>query len=234
MAEFGDLLARLTTAVARAAPAAPLSSRLCEAYRELAGATGAAITVRYREPHRITLCATDEVSSRLEDLQDVIGEGPGHSAAETGQIETCLVPASGTSRWTMFVEAAQDVVDDVVIHAVPMQPSDHVFGVVTLYQSPQPAPELGLPQTELQLLANALGAALIRDTTVLDDADDAELGPWGSRARVHQATGMIVASLHISPNDALALLRAHAYAHQTSLSDIATDVVERRLNFPYT
>ncbi len=72
---------------------------------------------------------------------------------------------------------------------------------------------------------------MIRDASVLDDdADDAS--PWASRARIHQATGMVVARLHISPEDALALLRAHAYAHQSTLPEIAASIVERRLNFP--
>ena len=48
---------------------------------------------------------------------------------------------------------------------------------------------------------------------------------------MHQAVGMTVAQLTIGPADALAILRAHAFAEGTSLDSIATDVVERRLDF---
>jgi len=54
---------------------------------------------------------------------------------------------------------------------------------------------------------------------------------WGSRAEIHQATGMVVAQLGISAADALARLRAHAFAEQRLLSEVARDVVARRLRF---
>lgn len=230
MAQLGDLLVRLTAAVAARGSDEPLSGRLCDSYRELAGAQSAAITVHYEEPARVTLCATDEFSAQLEDLQDVLGEGPGHSASTSGQIETCVVPAGASSRWSIFVDAAQDVVRSATIHAIPMHPDRDVFGVITLYQGPpQPQPALELHRHELQFLANVVGAALVTDGAAQDEVDT---GPWASRAEVHQATGMVVAQLKISPDDALAMLRAHAFAHQTTLSDLAAAVVDRRVRFP--
>ncbi|MEU0094833.1 ANTAR domain-containing protein [Kribbella sp. NPDC006257] len=52
---------------------------------------------------------------------------------------------------------------------------------------------------------------------------------WSARAEVHQATGMVVAQLHMPANDALAILRAHAY--DTTLAEIAHQVVIRQLDF---
>jgi len=227
VAQLSDLLHRLTGAITSRDPGQPLSTRLCDAYRELAGAEGAALTVNYESPNRVTLCTTNEVAHRLEDLQDVVGEGPGHSAAVSGQIEVCTVPATASSRWSIFVEAAQDLVRSAVIHAVPMHPDREVFGVITLYQDGG-GQRLALERAQLQFLANVVGAALVGDT----DATDATTGPWASRARIHQATGMVVAQMHVSPDDALAVLRAHAYGQQTTLSEIASAVVERRIKFP--
>ena len=56
-------------------------------------------------------------------------------------------------------------------------------------------------------------------------------GPWLSRDTIHQATGMVVAQLRVSPEDALAVLRAHAYGQQATLSEIASAVVDRRVKF---
>ena len=229
MEQFGALVGRLTTAITARDPNEPLSGRLCDSYRELAGANGAAITVRYEELERVTLCATDEYAAQLEDLQDVLGEGPGHSAATSGQIEMCVVPPTGSSRWSIFVEAAQDVVKTAAIHAIPMRPESDVFGVITLYQSPRPDVALGLERNELQFLANVVGAALVSEGASLDELNS---GPWSSRATVHQATGMVVAQMRLSPDDALALLRAHAYAQQMTLTDLASAIVERRVRFP--
>jgi hypothetical protein len=233
VAESGDLLARFAGALARnAQAAASLGERLCIAYRDLSGATGAAVTAWYGEPHRVTLGVTDDTSARLEDLQDVVGEGPGHAAWASGEIEVGMVPGEPATRWSLFTEAAEDVVDSAVIRAVPMRPRATPFGVLTLYWVPRPAPEPQLAPEQLQLLADAVGAALIRDTASANDAADVDVtGAWSSRAQIHQATGMVVAQLQISPEDALALLRAHAYAQQSSLPSVAVSVVERRLNF---
>jgi hypothetical protein len=50
-----------------------------------------------------------------------------------------------------------------------------------------------------------------------------------SRAEVSQATGMLVAQLEIEPAEALVRLRAHAYATGCSATDVARDILERRL-----
>ena len=48
---------------------------------------------------------------------------------------------------------------------------------------------------------------------------------------MHQATGMVVAQLGVHEDDALALLRAHAYSHDQSVGHTAHDVVTRHLTF---
>lgn len=227
MTDPEDLLARLARAIAATPIGNSLSSRLCHACQELTGAD-VAITVGYTSSHRVTLCATNELSSRLEDLQDVVGEGPGHTAAQTGEIQVCPFPPTSQERWSMFVEAAEDVVRMGTITAVPMRPGEQVFGVITFYQI-DPAKNLLLDERELLALAAAVGAALMRDPTAFDD--EVVQGPWSARAQIHQATGMVIAQLGVDAEDALALLRAHAYAGQTTLSAIAAAVVERKLSF---
>ena len=54
---------------------------------------------------------------------------------------------------------------------------------------------------------------------------------WSKRAEIHQATGMVVAQLDLSPTDAFARLRAHAFTEGVALGDVARDVVARRLRF---
>ncbi len=50
-----------------------------------------------------------------------------------------------------------------------------------------------------------------------------------SRAEVSQATGMLVAQLGIEPAEALVRLRAHAYATGRTATDVARDILDRRL-----
>jgi hypothetical protein len=52
---------------------------------------------------------------------------------------------------------------------------------------------------------------------------------FSHRAGVHQATGMVSAQLGIPVSNAFLRLRAHAYATERLLEDVARDVVGRRL-----
>ena len=48
---------------------------------------------------------------------------------------------------------------------------------------------------------------------------------------VHQAAGMVAAQLEVSVREALVRLRAYAFGHDRSLTDVARDVVDRKLRF---
>jgi hypothetical protein len=50
------------------------------------------------------------------------------------------------------------------------------------------------------------------------------------RVEVYQATGMIMGQLEVGPADALVRLRAHAFTSGQTASEVAWDVVERRLS----
>lgn len=49
------------------------------------------------------------------------------------------------------------------------------------------------------------------------------------RVEVYQATGMIMAELDVGSTEALLRLRAHAFAHGLTASEVAWTIVERRL-----
>jgi hypothetical protein len=71
----------------------------------------------------------------------------------------------------------------------------------------------------------------------LDGADEAlGAGPGGQppdlarhRAEIDQATGMVSAQLDVAIAEAFVRLRAYAYAQDRRLSDVARDIVARRL-----
>lgn len=224
-----ELLVKFARAIATTPATHALSERLCLASRNLAGADAAALTVAYADTNRVTLFATSELAARLEDLQEVMGEGPGYSAASHGRVEVCRLGTLAAERWPLFSAAALDLVGQATLHAVPMQPHERLFGVMTLYQLENPDAELALDEPTLVRLAAATGAALMRDPDALDQ--ELQDGPWQSRARIHQATGMVVAQLGLSSEDALAVLKAHAYAGETTLADMAERVVDRSIHF---
>jgi hypothetical protein len=197
------------------------------------GAEGGALTIAYTEPHRVTLCTTDDRAGRLEDLQDVLGEGPGPTAYESGnQVRARIGPAAGPGRagadprWPHFDQAVRDAFTSVQVIAIAIRPHAQTMGVLTCHLPVRDAPLLGL--AEAQFLGDAVGAALLKDPDHL--ATDLT-GPWANRALVHQATGMVTAQIRVRPDDALALLRAHAYARGWAVTTVAKAVVDRELDF---
>ncbi len=223
------LLLRLARAIASTPSAKALTERLCLASRDLAGADAAALSVVSASSDRVLLHATEDTAARLEDLQEVLGEGPGTSAATSGELQVCRLVEPAPSAWPRFAPAARDLAGPAAVHAVPMRPNDQVFGVLTLYRFGEPDRPLAMDGSALLRLAAATGAAVVRDPDAT--SEDLASGPWHSRARVHQATGMVVVQLGLGPDDALAVLRAHAYAGDTTLDDVAGHVLDRTLRF---
>ncbi|ADB30270.1 ANTAR domain protein [Kribbella flavida DSM 17836] len=228
MTDHAAILAQLARLAAADAKERHLAERLCEASRLILGVTGASITVDTATSNRITLASSDEVAARLEDLQELLGQGPCREAFQTGLPVTVDLGEQADERWPEFTRAAREAVGELRISCFPMRPSrQSVFGTLSLYVTEGDT----LPESTdtAQFLADAVGAALLRDPTSEDGVTGG--GAWSARAQIHQATGMVIAQLRLSTDDALAILRAHAYAHDTTLSDIAAKVVRRELDF---
>ncbi|HEX8496150.1 MAG TPA: ANTAR domain-containing protein [Actinomycetales bacterium] len=229
MTEKSELLARLATIVADDAARRPLTMRLCRACLTMLGGDGASITVEASVTDRVTLCATDDDAAALEDLQEVLGEGPGKDAYRSGvAVQASLGDdADAHDRWPRFTRAARERIGGGVLYALPMRPGPEVLGVLSVYLVvPRP---LRLPSASAQFLSDTVGAALLRDPLSTQDAEHS--GAWAGRSQIHQATGMVVAQLGLPVQDALAILRAHAFAHDMTMADLAREVVERRYDF---
>ncbi|TQM57936.1 GAF and ANTAR domain-containing protein [Humibacillus xanthopallidus] len=229
MRDRASILSELAKAVAVQERAMPLPERLCHAAVSIMGARGASLTIAYTAPHRVTLCSTDDEAARLEDLQDVLGQGPGPTAYRTGLQLRAGIGVWGEpvdARWVQFDEAVRDAFGAVRMTAIPVHPDGEILGVLTCHQPADSTPRL--EQDAAQFLADAIGVSILKDPDAL--ATDLS-GPWASRAQIHQATGMVVSQLRLSPDEALALLRAHAFAHTWPLARVAAAVVTRELDF---
>ena len=179
---------------------------------------------------------TDEVSELLAELQLTLGEGPGPDAAASGGpvLASDLDKVEAVRRWPAFAPAACQA-GAAAIFAFPLQVGAIRAGVMGLYRE-RPG----------SLSAFQLGDALVfadTATLLLLDAQDqtagqaeAGSGPGGQppdlalhRAEIDQATGMLTEQLSVGITEAFIRLRAYAYAHDQGLSDLARDIVARRL-----
>jgi hypothetical protein len=210
-----------------------LAERICQAAAEGLEVDGAAISLLTASTLRETLYATDATAELLEDLQFSLGEGPCVDAATSGGpvLIADLNDPTQTSRWPMYAAAVVDQARVGAVFAFPLQWGAINLGVLDLYRR-DPGPLSSAQVRDAISAADAAALMLLGLRTDPDPDGDAVWDrSWSKRAEIHQATGMVIAQLGINPTDAFARLRAHAFTEGVSLSDVARDVVARRLHF---
>jgi hypothetical protein len=225
----GDRLTRHWLRIAAAARGEPVSvAAVCAAAVTTVDASGAGVTVVVSPTVRDTAHATDAVAGEIEEWQLTLGQGPCVDALAAGG--PVLVPDLGeaqwAARWPAFAPAALRSGARAVF-ALPIQVGVIRLGVLDLYRT-RPG-SLSRPElADALLFADAAGTLLL-DVTGPDAAAAGD--PTVHNVQVHQATGMITVQLGVAVDVAFARLRAHAYAHDRRIGDVAREVVERRLRF---
>jgi hypothetical protein len=204
--------------------------RLCAAAVRGLPVSGAGVTVMAENGGRGVAAASDPVSEALEELQFTLGEGPCIDAFSSRRpvLEPDLVHGA-MSRWPAYSRAALDRGVRAAF-AFPLQVGAARLGVLDVHRV-EPGSLSG------EALAQALTFAEVAVQTLLDGQDRAPHGQAAEgleqaleyRFVLYQAQGMTMVDLGVSIAEAMARLRAHAYAHGRPLSDVARDVVEGRL-----
>jgi hypothetical protein len=211
---------------------AAASQELCLRFVALLPISGASISVTSVSGGQSTIGITDSVAARLEQLQFELGEGPHWEALHSGQpVLVSDVQRSDSSTWPMLRSAIAGL-DVAAIFALPLKMGAVTVGAVDLYRS-TPGP-LRPPDLAVGIaLAESLSAQALRYAigSADEDAEAETMMAPAMRREVHQATGMIFAQLGISASEAFAILQARAFADGRSLSDVAVDVVQRKLTF---
>lgn len=231
MFELGPVTRALRAIAREAADDRTVAEQICRACVRGLDVDGAAISLLTASPAGRTLWASDGTAGLLEDLQFSLNEGACMEAAI--RRAPVLVPdlrhATEVTRWPVFAAAVAEQTEVGALFALPLQWGVIDLGVLDLYRiAPGPLPAA----QQRDLLGAADTAALMLLGLRTDPGDGAWLDPDVSgRAEIHQATGMVLAQLGTSAENALARLRAHAFAEQRALVDVAREVVSRQLRF---
>jgi hypothetical protein len=210
-----------------------LAMRICRECVDGLAVDGAAISLLTGSAARHTLAATDETAQLLEDLQFTLNEGACMEAAASGRpvLVPDLLHSGEVARWPMFAAAVIERSPVRALFALPLQWGAVNLGVLDLYR----VTPGGLGDEQLLDVISTTDIAALMMLGLRTDPDHGDVG-WldhavAHRAEVHQATGMVSVQMGVNVLEALALMRAHAFAHNRLLIDVARDVVARRLAF---
>ena len=209
------------------------ADRLCVRCVELLDFDGAAISLLPQGTVWGTLGTSGDLSRRVDELQFTLGEGPCIDAVRYAEPVQADLGHPGESRWPAFAGAVLDLGVMSVI-ALPVSVDGSAVGALDLFQR-RPG-SLGQDALDGALIAAQVAGVpvgrLMRDTVDRDQASDGtgvqKAAGW-ERVEVYQATGMIMGQLDVEPGEALMRLRGHAFAHGMTASDVAWDIIERRL-----
>jgi hypothetical protein len=180
-----------------------------------------------------TLCASDAQAARLDELQFDLGEGPCWQAKATKlPVLEPDVRTHPNNAWPLFFDALQKLPVRAMF-AFPLMIGPMSVGVVDLYSSSPGSLGPRLEKEAGRLAQEASRRVLSEMVSRMTDEFEGQtaLEKEFSRRTIYQATGMVIAQLQISADDAALVLRAHAFAAGRPVRDVAEDVLAWRLDF---
>ena len=206
-------------------------TQLCTALARTLPASGAGISLMGESGASAGIAAVaGPQSRRLEELQFTLGQGPclDAHASRRPMLEPDLA-GSGLRRWPMYGPEAA-ALGVAAVFAFPLQIGAARVGVLDIYrrESGELSPAAlasghSFAEVALKLVLQAQADA--PDGQLPQDLDDA----LSYRLEVYQAQGMVMVDLQVDPVEALARLRAHAFATGRDITAVARDIIDGAL-----
>lgn len=202
---------------------------LCRAMTEDLALLGTVVTLMPSvESHAIS-AASSAASRQAEEAQFGVGEGPTRDAFTARRpVLIADLKTVGGRRWPGWVPAAA-AAGVRAVYAFPLQVGASIFGVLTAYVDS--GPPLEARRLEVALVFADAATELLLDGSMLADGQalepllDATLGANGY---IYQAQGKVMVELGVSLPEALARMRAHAWATGQDLTELAQEILAGR------
>ena len=204
----------------------------CRPFVDLFPVTGASVSTVGNFLGSETLSASDDIAARLDELQFDLGEGPCWDAVRSGRavLEPDFARGRVADALARVLAAAMSDVDAALDLRVPARggaAADRSSRPL-LGRSGRPRPE---PGEQADAMAGAIGRHVLRQALGAVGRDYDYNGNAYSRRVVHQATGMVLAQLDISADDARLVIQGHAFAASRSMMEVAQDILDGRIDF---
>jgi len=190
---------------------------------ELAGAT---VTLIPEVGHHAVAAASSKEMTRTEELQFDAGEGPTRDAYRHGAPVVITNQAALARRWPGYAPAA--IADGVsAVFSLPLHVGAARLGALTLYWRSPRAPARGDLRSAL-VFADLATDLLIDHSYGKEDGgfDPALVSALDTHGHVYQAQGMVMVDLEVGLPEALARMRAQAYASGQHLVVLAGHIID--------
>ena len=208
------------------------TKRLCEVCAEVTGMTGAGIMLMSGDLPSGAICTTNNVSRLIEELQYTLGEGPCVDAYHQDRpvLEPNLAEPSAP-RWMAFAVPAI-AAGARAVFGFPLQVGAVRLGALNLYRDQQ-GPMSDEQHADALVMADVSAAAVLMMQANAPPGKVAFELEHGADFRyvVHQASGMVAVQLNVSIAQAMIRLRGYSFSSDRPLTEVAGDVVARRLRF---
>lgn len=207
-----------------------LGDRVVSVGSELLGAPRASLSLVVSGT-ATTIGSTDELAHELIEQQFLLGDGPAFDAStsEAPVVADDLARPATRERWPAFTEIA--LAQGVhAAHTFPLRVGAARIGVLTSYR-----PHAGALTSDqfADGLVLSTAATLVLLTEQSAQPPGAAAGTFrpglDAQGLVQRAAGMTAEQLGISIADALILIRGRAFANDTTVIDVATQIVRREL-----
>jgi hypothetical protein len=177
---------------------------------------GAAVNLTSGGGSAGVVAASDDHCLRLDELQFSAGEGPCYDAVRLSRPVLTPDLAAEGGRWPGYASTAIEA-GVTGVFAFPLQVGVMCLGVLDLY-----ADRAGSLPEDHEAAALALARRAIE--ILLDGAPG--LGDEiDHRAEIYQAQGMVMAAHDLDPAEALARMRAQAFARGEALLTLAREIL---------
>ncbi len=204
------------------APPVPASSAvvalqdLCRQLTDVLSMRGVAIGLTSGDGSAGVLAASDDHSRRVDELQFAAGEGPCYDAVRLSR--PVLVPdlSAEDGRWPGYASSAIEA-GVTGVFAFPLQVGALCLGVLDAYSERSGSLTDGQVRDVLTYGRQATGILLDGAPGVGEEI--------AHRAEIYQAQGMVMDARGIGAAEALARMRAYAFARDQSLLDLALEIL---------
>jgi hypothetical protein len=231
-----DLTATFLQAVGeRMAPAGLTPTVLSQAVADLLPVDGAGLSTLLGAL-RMPLGGSTFAAGRAEEMQTSIGEGPCLAAAVSRTVAMADL-AEIMTRWPTYGDALVRHTPFRSVASVPLSTLEgEVYAALDLYaEDDQLSRRLDVDAINEHLAAPVSALLSMCMAAVRGVSVEEAMPPWyrtatARRHHVWVASGMLMGRHQQSTRDALSVLRAHAYALDRSLDDLADDLIEGRVS----